>query len=164
MLHIVPNILPRPLCSWLRNSLHMPEERQNHPIVHFAYLCHVHDQRIWGVLIPSCTLSFWKIVEVLRFTSSFWRRVQKSLFTTDLLSSTTKLICSNFHVKAALMMIDWCCFYHSIRNSQVDLLEALFAPNVFVLPTDLLPLLLLPRTLVPDYWILNSTIHTICRA
>ena len=40
-MHIVPNVLPRSLCSWPRTSLHLLEEGLNHLIVHFAYLCHV---------------------------------------------------------------------------------------------------------------------------
>jgi len=39
--HIVPNVLPRSLCSWPRTSLHLLEEGHNHPIVRFAYLCHM---------------------------------------------------------------------------------------------------------------------------
>ena len=39
--HIVPNVLPRSLFSWPRTSLHLLEEGQNHPIMRFAYLCHM---------------------------------------------------------------------------------------------------------------------------
>jgi len=39
--HIVPNVLPRSLCSWPWTSLHLLEEGHNHPIVRFAYLCHM---------------------------------------------------------------------------------------------------------------------------
>ena len=39
--HIVPNVLPRSLCSWPRTSLHLLEEGHNHSIVRFAYLCHM---------------------------------------------------------------------------------------------------------------------------
>ena len=39
--HIVPNVLPRSLCSWPRTSLHLLGEGHNHPIVHFSYLCHM---------------------------------------------------------------------------------------------------------------------------
>ena len=39
--HIVPDVLPRSLCGWPRTSLHLLEEGHNHPIVRFAYLCHV---------------------------------------------------------------------------------------------------------------------------
>jgi len=40
-MHIVPNVLPRSLCGWPRTSLHLLEEGHNHPIVRFAYLCHM---------------------------------------------------------------------------------------------------------------------------
>ena len=39
--HIVPNVLLRSFCDWPRKSLHLPREGQNHPIVRFAYLCHM---------------------------------------------------------------------------------------------------------------------------
>ena len=39
--HLVPNVLPRSLCDWLCTSLHLLEEGHNHPIVRFAYLCHM---------------------------------------------------------------------------------------------------------------------------
>ena len=39
-MHIVPNVLPKSLCGWPHKSLYLLEEGQNHPIVHFAYLCH----------------------------------------------------------------------------------------------------------------------------
>jgi len=39
--HIVPNVLPRSLCGWPHTSLHLLEEGHNHPIVRFAYLCHM---------------------------------------------------------------------------------------------------------------------------
>jgi len=35
----MPNLIPRYMCVWPRKSLHLLEERQNHPIVRFAYLC-----------------------------------------------------------------------------------------------------------------------------
>jgi len=38
---IVPYILPQYLCSWPRTFLHLLEEGHNHPIVCFAYLCHM---------------------------------------------------------------------------------------------------------------------------
>jgi len=37
----VPNALPQSLCGWPRTSLHLLEEGHNHPIVRFAYLCHM---------------------------------------------------------------------------------------------------------------------------
>jgi len=37
----VPNVLPRSLCSWPCTSLHLLKEGHNHPIVRFAYLCHM---------------------------------------------------------------------------------------------------------------------------
>ena len=40
-MHTVPDVLPRSLCGWPRTSLHLLEEGHNHPIVHFAYLCHM---------------------------------------------------------------------------------------------------------------------------
>jgi len=39
--HTVPNVLPSSLCGWPRTSLHLLEDGHNHPIVHFAYLCHM---------------------------------------------------------------------------------------------------------------------------
>jgi len=39
--HIVPCLFPRSLCGWPRTSLHLLEEGHNHPIVRFAYLCHM---------------------------------------------------------------------------------------------------------------------------
>jgi len=33
--------LPRSLCGWHCTSLHLLEEKHNHPIVRFAYLCHM---------------------------------------------------------------------------------------------------------------------------
>jgi len=39
--HIVPNVLPGSLCSWPRTSVHLLEEGHNHPILRFAYLCHM---------------------------------------------------------------------------------------------------------------------------
>ena len=38
---IVPNVLPRSLCGLPRKYLHLLEAVQNHPIVRFAYLCHM---------------------------------------------------------------------------------------------------------------------------
>ena len=35
------NVHPRSLCSWPRPSLHLLEDGHNHPIVRFAYLCHM---------------------------------------------------------------------------------------------------------------------------
>ena len=40
-LTLVPNVLPRSLCGWPRTSLHLLQEGQIHPIVRFAYLCHM---------------------------------------------------------------------------------------------------------------------------
>jgi len=40
-MQIVPNVLPQSLCGWPCKSLHLLEESQNHPVVRFAYLCHV---------------------------------------------------------------------------------------------------------------------------
>ena len=40
-MHIVPYLLPRPLCGWARTSLHLLEEGHNHLIVRFTYLCHM---------------------------------------------------------------------------------------------------------------------------
>jgi len=37
----VPDVLPRSLCGWPRTSLYLLEEGHNHPIVRFAYLCHM---------------------------------------------------------------------------------------------------------------------------
>ena len=39
--HTVPDVLPWSLCGWPRTSLHLLEEGDNHPIVRFAYLCHM---------------------------------------------------------------------------------------------------------------------------
>ena len=39
--HTVPDVLPRSFCGWPRTSLHLLEEGHNHPIVRFAYLCHM---------------------------------------------------------------------------------------------------------------------------
>jgi len=39
--HIMPNVLARSLCSWPYTSLHLLKEGRNHPIVRFAYLCHM---------------------------------------------------------------------------------------------------------------------------
>ena len=39
--HIVPDVLPRFLCGWPRTCLHLLEEGHNHPIVRFAYPCHM---------------------------------------------------------------------------------------------------------------------------
>ena len=40
-MHNVPNVLPRSLCSWPCTSGHLLKEGHNHPIVRFAYLCHM---------------------------------------------------------------------------------------------------------------------------
>ena len=40
-MYIVPNVLPRSLCSWPCTSLHLLNEGHNHTIVRFAYLCHM---------------------------------------------------------------------------------------------------------------------------
>ena len=39
--HTVPSVLPLFLFGWLPKFLHLLEEGQNDPIVHFAYLCHM---------------------------------------------------------------------------------------------------------------------------
>ena len=39
--HCAQYFLPRSLCGWPGKSLHLLEEGQNHPIVRFAYLCHI---------------------------------------------------------------------------------------------------------------------------
>ena len=41
MLFRSPNLLSRSLCGWPRTSLYLLEEGHNHPIVRFAYLCHM---------------------------------------------------------------------------------------------------------------------------
>ena len=43
-MHIVPDVLPRPLCDWLCKSLHLLKKGHNHSIVRFAYLCHLIDE------------------------------------------------------------------------------------------------------------------------
>jgi len=37
----VLDVLPQSLCGWPYTSLHLLEERHNHPIVRFAYLRHM---------------------------------------------------------------------------------------------------------------------------
>ena len=39
--HTVPDVLPRSLCGRPCTSLHLLEEGHNHPIVRFAYQCHM---------------------------------------------------------------------------------------------------------------------------
>ena len=39
--HCAQYFLPRSLRGWPGKSLHLLEEGQNHPIVRFAYLCHI---------------------------------------------------------------------------------------------------------------------------
>jgi len=76
--HIVPNVLPRSLCSWPRTSLHLldsVEEGHNHPIVRFAYLCHMIGEE----------LVFFSFMYIKLFELGV-----KSLSTTDLRLPTTK--------------------------------------------------------------------------
>jgi len=79
--------------------VHLLEEGQNHPIVRFAYLCHmIGEEYIF--------LSFFYI--------KIFELVQKWLLTTDPRLPTTNLICSNFHFEAAALsspvMLEWCSF------------------------------------------------------
>ena len=51
--HIVPNVLPRSLCSWPRTSLQLLEKGHNHLIVRFAYLCHMIGEELQACLAYS---------------------------------------------------------------------------------------------------------------
>jgi len=75
--HIVPKVLPRSLCSWPCTSLHLLKEGHNHPIVRFAYLCHM-----IGEELVFCSFLYIKLFEL---------GVEVALNNRP----TTKLICSN---------------------------------------------------------------------
>jgi len=101
---------PRSLCSWPHTSLHLLEEGHNHPIVHFAYLCHMIGEEI--VLFPFLYIKLFELgVEValneiildLPLGFPINNIISLSLSITDPRLPTTKLICSNFHSEAAAL-------------------------------------------------------------
>jgi len=136
--HIVPNVLPRSLCSWPRTSLHLLEEGHNHPIVHFAYLCHM-----IGEELVFFSFLYIKLFELGVEVAS----------TTDPRLVTTKLICSNSHAGAAALsapMMLLCCSFASAsftsRNPSslsVDRLNShihtIFRASLIATPSGRLP-------------------------
>jgi len=151
--HIVPNVfsldpsvvsLASPCTCWWKDRItlscsshmYLLVERQNHPIVRFAYLCHM-----IGVEFVFLSFLYIKLFEL---------GVEVAFRTTDPRIPTTKLVCSNFHLGAAAS----CCAQSSALSAPIMLLCCSFA-SAFLTSRN-------SSSLSVDR--LNSKIYTICRA
>jgi len=89
--HIVPNVFPCSLCGWPRTSLHLLEEGHNHPIVCFAYLCHMIGEEIVFFSFLYIKLFVLGVEVALNHRSAVTHH------------KVTKVICSNSHSRAAAL-------------------------------------------------------------
>ena len=83
---MVPDVLPRSLCGWPRTSLHLLEEGHNHPIVRFAYLCHMIGEEL--VFFPFLYIKLFELGVQVAFNNQI---------------VTTQSICLNSHFGAAAL-------------------------------------------------------------
>ena len=104
-MHIVPYVLPRSLCGWPRTSLHLLEEGHNHPIVRFAYLCHMIGEEL--VFFPFFYIKLFELcVEVAFNNRSAVTHHKVNLLKIPLWSSSFE------HTDDAFVLLICFCFFH----------------------------------------------------